>query len=106
MKKSILTLMALTTLATVGAYAQTPAKVGSTTTAPSSTAPKKDRDNFKEMDKDGDGKLSKAEVDGSDRKHVIKNFATVDTNTDGFITKDELKAYKSARKATKATKAK
>lgn len=106
MKKSILTLVALTTLATAGAYAQTPAKVGSTTTAPSNTTPKKDRDNFKEMDKDGDGKLSKAEVGGSDRKGFIKNFGTADTNSDGYITKDELKAYKANRKATKATKAK
>ncbi|UPT66515.1 MAG: hypothetical protein M0D57_18980 [Sphingobacteriales bacterium JAD_PAG50586_3] len=105
MKKSILTLFALTAMA-VGTYAQTPAKTGAATTAPTSTAPKKDRDNFKEMDKDGDGKLSKAEVDGSDRKGFIKNFGTADTNADGFITKDELKAYKANRKATKATKAK
>jgi Ca2+-binding EF-hand superfamily protein len=109
MKKSILTLVALTTLATAGAYAQTPTKAGTTTTtAPVSTPSKKggDKDNFKEMDKDNDGKLSKVEVDGSDRKHIKKDFATIDTNADGFITKDELKAYKSTRQSTKATKAK
>ena len=104
MKTNILTLVLLSTLASAGAYAQTPSKTAATSTAPAGEPTKKggDKDNFKEMDKDGDGKLSKAEVDGSDRKGIIKNFANVDTNADGFITKDELKAYKANRKATKA----
>lgn len=108
MKKTILTVVALTTLATAGAYAQTPSKTGTTTTAPAGQPSKKggDKDNFKEMDKNNDGKLSKAEVDGSNRKGFIKNFGAADTNADGYITKDELKAYKANRKATKATKAK
>jgi hypothetical protein len=110
MKNKMLTLVLLGTLASVGAYAQSPTKAGSTsTTAPTTSTPTKkggDKDNFKEMDKDGDGKLSKAEVDGSDRKGIIKNFATADANADGFVTKDELKAYRANRKATKATKEK
>lgn len=93
MKKNILTLVLLGTLASAGAYAQTPAST--TTTAPATK--KGDKDNFKEMDKDNDGKLSKAEVDASDRKHLKKNFAVIDTNTDGFITKDEVKAYKATK---------
>jgi hypothetical protein len=109
MKNKMLTLVLLGTLASVGAYAQTPSKTNATTTTAPASAPTKkggDKDNFKEMDKDGDGKLSKAEVDGSDRKGIIKNFATADANADGFITKDELKVYRDNRKATKATKEK
>ena len=109
MKNKMLTLVLLGTLASVGTYAQAPSKTSATTTTAPTSAPAKkggDKDNFNEMDKDGDGKLSKAEVDGSDRKGIIKNFATADANADGFVTKDELKAYRANRKATKATKEK
>jgi Ca2+-binding EF-hand superfamily protein len=42
---------------------------------------------FKAMDKDGDGKVSKAEFTG-----VPANFARFDTNKDGFLDQDEIKA--------------
>ena len=42
---------------------------------------------FKAMDKDGDGKVSRAEFSG-----LPARFARVDTNKDGFIDKDEVKA--------------
>lgn len=93
MKKYILALTVLGIFAVAGANAQT--------TAPTAQKPKKDKDNFKEMDKDNDGKLSKAEVDAGDRKHLQKNFTTIDTNKDMFITKDEIKAYKAAHKDEK-----
>jgi hypothetical protein len=104
MKKYILTLAVLGTLASASAYAQAPSKTNATGAATTGTPVKKggDKENFKEMDKDGDGKLSKVEVDGSDRKHLKKDFAAIDTNADGFISKDELKAYRAAHKATKA----
>lgn len=54
---------------------------------------------FKKIDTDGDGKLSKAEVDAAakDDKRVTKlkeNFDAIDTNKDAFLDKDELKAYR------------
>jgi Ca2+-binding EF-hand superfamily protein len=42
---------------------------------------------FKAMDKDGDGKVSRAEFTG-----VPANFARFDTNKDGFLDQDEIKA--------------
>lgn len=55
---------------------------------------------FKKLDTDGDGKLSKAEVDAAaskDEKRLSKlkeNFDAIDTNKDTFLDKDELKAYR------------
>jgi HlyD family secretion protein len=43
---------------------------------------------FKEQDKDGDGKLSPAEVSGP----LADNFAQVDTDHDGFISEPEMQA--------------
>ena len=39
-----------------------------------------------EMDANKDGKLSKAEVKGK----LLNDFSKIDTNADGFITKEEL----------------
>ena len=44
--------------------------------------------NFKKMDENNDGKISKKEYIDA----VIKNFNKIDKNKDGFLTKDELKA--------------
>ena len=41
---------------------------------------------FAQMDSDKDGKLSKAEVKGP----LANDFAKIDLNSDGFITKEEL----------------
>lgn len=54
---------------------------------------------FKKIDTDGDGKLSKAEVDAAakDDKRVAKlkeNFDAIDTNKDSFLDKEELQAYR------------
>jgi Ca2+-binding EF-hand superfamily protein len=54
---------------------------------------------FKKIDTDGDGKLSKAEVDAAakDDKRITKlkeNFDAIDTNKDSFLGKEELQAYR------------
>lgn len=54
---------------------------------------------FKKIDTDGDGKLSKTEVDAAakDNKRVSKlkeNFDVIDANKDSFLDKEELKAYR------------
>ncbi|MFB6457156.1 hypothetical protein ACE38W_17930 [Chitinophaga sp. Hz27] len=57
---------------------------------------------FKKIDKDGDGKLSKAEVEAASKENkrlekLNENFATIDTNKDGFIDKAELKAFRQSQ---------
>jgi Ca2+-binding EF-hand superfamily protein len=56
---------------------------------------------LKELDKNEDGKLAKAEVKGP----LKENFTKIDTNEDGFISKEELeKAPKPERKERKKNK--
>lgn len=45
---------------------------------------------FAQLDKNGDGKISRAEA--AALPPLFSNFAAVDTNGDGNITKDELRA--------------
>jgi hypothetical protein len=47
-----------------------------------------DDNDFKKIDTNNDGKISKKEYIDA----VIKTFDKIDRNTDGFLTKDELKA--------------
>jgi Ca2+-binding EF-hand superfamily protein len=48
---------------------------------------------LKAADKDQDGKISKAEADAS-LPRLAKNFPTIDANNDGFITRDEMRAWR------------
>jgi Ca2+-binding EF-hand superfamily protein len=54
---------------------------------------------IKAADKDGDGKISRAEVVALPR--IAKHFDEIDTNKDGFITHEELKAFRDKRAANK-----
>ena len=47
---------------------------------------------LKAADKDGDGKISKAEADAS-LPRIAKHFGDIDSNKDGFVTKEELRAW-------------
>ena len=61
---------------------------------------------FKAADKDGDGAISKAEAEAAGMKRVSANFDKLDTNKDGKLTRDEMKAgrvaHRSERKGAKA----
>ena len=46
---------------------------------------------LKRLDTDGDGKISRAEAQAAPR--LAQNFDAIDTNHDGFLTKEELHAY-------------
>ncbi len=83
MKKNILILMVAGTLAAFSANAQ---------------APKKVKMNFKKLDTNKDGKISKAEVEALGNRSYLPVFDAIDVNNDGFATKKELKAYKKAHK--------
>lgn len=59
--------------------------------------PKGDRahkmhERLKAADKDGDGKISRAEAVALPR--IAKHFDEIDTNKDGFLTMEELKAHR------------
>jgi Ca2+-binding EF-hand superfamily protein len=49
---------------------------------------------FQKMDLDGDGKISRDEAAKSDRKKLQENFDRIDANKDGYMDKDELKAFR------------
>ena len=53
---------------------------------------------FKKADADGDGALSKAEAEKS-MPRLAKDFDAIDTNKDGKLTQDEIRARRQARMA-------
>ena len=68
----------------------------------SATPPKgehahKMHERFKAADKDGDGKISREEAIALPR--IAKHFDEIDTNKDGFITKEEMRAFHEKRMA-------
>ena len=89
--------MLMATMVTVKTYAQEAPQQ-----APQQQQQKDREGFFKKIDKDGDSKLSKAEVEAAakENKRMTKlneNFAAIDTNKDGFLDKDELKAYRKSQ---------
>ena len=52
---------------------------------------------LKAADKDGDGRISREEA--AALPHLAKNFDRLDTNKDGFISRDELQAARKHRQA-------
>ncbi|WP_299123763.1 EF-hand domain-containing protein [uncultured Winogradskyella sp.] len=48
---------------------------------------------LKEVDQNEDGKLNELEVSAKDRRELIDNFTKIDTNDDGELDIDELKAF-------------
>lgn len=56
-------------------------------------------DRFNAADTNGDGKISRAEVVALPR--LARHFDEIDANKDGFITKEEMKAWHEKRAANK-----
>ena len=50
------------------------------------------QERWKAADKDGDGALSKAEVDAAKMSHLSRDFDKLDKNKDGKLTPDEIRA--------------
>jgi Ca2+-binding EF-hand superfamily protein len=67
------------------AFAQAPAD------APKGERAHRMHERIKAADKDGDGKISRTESAALPR--IAKHFDEIDTNKDGFVTMDELKAF-------------
>jgi Ca2+-binding EF-hand superfamily protein len=62
----------------------------SVSNAAPSDAPAAGHQKLKALDKDGDGKISRAEAAAAPR--LAKRFDAIDANKDGFVTADEMKA--------------
>ncbi|MFL9845163.1 EF-hand domain-containing protein [Flavobacterium rhizosphaerae] len=54
---------------------------------------------FEKLDADGDGKISMAEAEKAPKGRLKENFATIDTNKDTYLDKEELKTYRKERMA-------
>ncbi len=54
---------------------------------------------IKAADKDGDGKISRTEAVALPR--IAKHFDEIDTNKDGFLSKEEMKAFHDKRAANR-----
>ena len=76
------------------AFAQTPPE------PPKGDRAQKMHERMKAADKDGDGKISRAEAAAMPR--LAKHFDEIDTNKDGFITKGEMKAHREKQGPRKA----
>ncbi|MBL8522205.1 MAG: hypothetical protein JNN20_00815 [Betaproteobacteria bacterium] len=52
----------------------------------------KAHERLKAADKNGDGKISREEANAS-MPRLAKNFDAIDANKDGFVTKEEMRAF-------------
>ena len=86
----ITTLLGLS-IGTSAAFAQAPVE------PPKGERAHKMHERLKAADTDGDGKISRAEAAALPR--LAKHFDEIDTNKDGFLTKEELKAHREKRLA-------
>ena len=82
------------------AFAQAPADPGKTEKREPRAAHMQER--LKAADKNGDGKISREEATASLPK-LSKHFDKIDADKDGFISKDEMKAWHDKRGAHKAS---
>ena len=90
---AVVTVLLSAGIGTSAVLAQTPPE------APKGDRAHKMHDRIKAADKDGDGKISRAEAVALPR--IAKHFDEIDTNKDGFVTKEELKARRDKRAAQK-----
>ncbi len=63
----------------------------------------KSKESNPKLDANNDGKISHDEAYKSGNQYYINNFEKLDTNKDGFISKEEKQASKSVTKSTKST---
>lgn len=67
--------------------------------------PKRDPEKmFASIDTNADGKISKDEAAKAERPMLKEKFDEIDTNKDSFIDKDELKAFRQKRMAERKKK--
>ena len=91
---AIITVLLSTSIGASAAFAQAPAE------QPKGERAHKMHERMKAADKDGDGKISRAEAVAMPR--LAKHFDEIDTNKDGFLSKEELKASREKHAAQKS----
>jgi len=104
MNKKWLMVLMLGGIFTTGAVAQEKVATGKKVTSerPVSTDRKPFEEKLKpKTDADGDGKISKDEADKAPKGKLKENFATIDTNKDNYLDKEEMKAFRKKQKADK-----
>jgi len=88
--KSLKTGLLVTLLAT--AFAAPAAFADASADGAKGDRAKKVQERMKSADKDSDGKISRAEADAS-MPRLAKNFDAIDANKDGFVTREEMRAF-------------
>ncbi|MCA0396331.1 MAG: EF-hand domain-containing protein [Bacteroidetes bacterium] len=87
-KKCTLALLLASSLVTVSALAQDNKQ----------PPPRRDPEEiFKKLDTNSDDKISKEEADKAAFKMIKDHFTDIDSNKDGYISKDEFKAFRPKR---------
>ena len=51
---------------------------------------------FNQIDADGDGRLSRDEVNASSAKRLQRNFDAIDTDGDGYLSREEMRTFHQA----------
>ena len=95
---AVVTALLSASIGASSAFAQAPAQAP--TDAPKGERAHKMHERMKAADKDGDGKISRAEAVAMPR--LAKHFDEIDTNKDGFLSKEELKASREKHAAHKS----
>lgn len=58
----------------------------------------KARDHMKKMDTDGNKQISLEEAEAANAERLLENFEAIDSNGDGNITPDEMRAFGEAKR--------
>ena len=94
MNVALITALLSASIGASAAFAQAPAE------QPKGERAHKMHERMKAADKDGDGKISRAEAVALPR--LAKHFDEIDTNKDGFVSKEEMKASREKHAAHKS----
>ena len=90
---AVVTALLSASIGASSAFAQAPAQAP--TDAPKGERAHKMHERMKAADKDGDGRISRAEA--AELPRLARHFDEIDTNKDGFITKEEMRAHRAKR---------
>ncbi len=64
------------------------------------------RERMKEIDSDRDGNISYVEAESADAKRLLENFDAIDSDGDGTLTREEMRAYHQQKSGNKMKKRK
>ena len=94
---AVVTALLSASIGASSAFAQAPAQAP--TDAPKGERAHKMHERMKAADKDGDGRISRTEA--AELPRLAKHFDQIDTNKDGFLGREEMKAWRQKHTANK-----